>query len=718
MSTFDQHQQKLTEDADRKNRFAFSTEAPRSASQPPTINGETFYSSAAMQIYGSPGRQGAGGGAAPWPVSVSPSTGRSGMQPPQSLSRSTSIGVPSSVPRAASFSASAERERSYTSSSFANAIRESQARFPSTFEDDESEALSDAGNTDYGDERYNLSPSIAQARGRTYLPVDTRSRSQSLATTTRPAPMPIGSPLSNHGLSELGTSWSRSSGPQSIPANGGARTSGFGGFTSGYGEIKPPGSRYGSLGGLARSPVPIHGSSPGGLRVNNDTYRNAEISNISPFVRDVTQILEDGSTMRDLWGVGHGAGVDSAGPPSGTTSRRHSVSIVQPRRGVVGFNAPDNHGQDEGREQLGGGSRGLMIDDDELASGLSMLNFGNMQPRSTQQGLPPSQPSSLPIYAPLSRNPAGNNGADALAVGSFAESLSIPSGEHFPHRNVHSPSEHSGYSGGSGSPPRTNSGFESSGTGFASRARPSEIRTDLSPQMMHRASSGGQQGRYVPGNNMQYGIPEGLPLSVSPTYVRSGPAPNASFMQMAAGTPGVGIGSPLSPTSARSIHHPQGITSQQFGVQAPGIGVGLGMGVPMQRRSSQSEISAPPLSDLGKGIPLHAVPTHWTLYIVEFKAGRTDLFYTSEMFDIHVGDLVIVEADRGRDLGKVINDTITAAEVEAFQRQQIIQAQQQNQFHDQGYGGPTSPDGPASHNTKKEINPKKIYGKAEANDIK
>jgi hypothetical protein len=37
--------------------------------------------------------------------------------------------------------------------------------------------------------------------------------------------------------------------------------------------------------------------------------------------------------------------------------------------------------------------------------------------------------------------------------------------------------------------------------------------------------------------------------------------------------------------------------------------------------------SAAPLADLGKGLPLHAVPPEWPLYIVEFKAGRTDLFY-------------------------------------------------------------------------------------------
>ena len=452
-------------------------ETPRSASQPPTVNGEALYSNAAMQIYGSPGRQ--GGGAVQWPVSVSPTTSRSGV--PQSMTRSSSIGIPTSMPRASSFSASADRGGSYSSSTFATAIRESQARFPSTFEDDESEAFSDAGNTDYGDDRYNMSPSLSQSRGRTYLPGDTRSRSQSLATTTRPAPMPIGSPLSNHGLSDVNISgWSRSGGIN-IPANGGARGGGYGGFSGGYGDMKAPGSRYGSLGGLARSPIPIHGSSPGGLRVGNDAYRNAEISNISPFVRDVTQILEDNSALRDFWGAGHGTGADSGGPASGTTSRRHSVSIVQPRR--VGFNAPDNLGQDDGREsQLGGGSRNLMIDDDELASGLSTLNLSNIQPRSAQQGLPPSQPSSLPIYAPLSRNPNAHNGSDALGVGSFAESLSIPSGEHFPHRNVHSPSEHSGYSGGSGSPQRTGSGFESNGSGFSTRARPTEIRTDLSPQ--------------------------------------------------------------------------------------------------------------------------------------------------------------------------------------------------------------------------------------------
>ncbi|TPX39030.1 hypothetical protein SeMB42_g06506 [Synchytrium endobioticum] len=47
---------------------------------------------------------------------------------------------------------------------------------------------------------------------------------------------------------------------------------------------------------------------------------------------------------------------------------------------------------------------------------------------------------------------------------------------------------------------------------------------------------------------------------------------------------------------------------------------------------------------------------HWPLYIVEFKAGRMDYFYVGDRMGppIRKGDLVIVEADRGKDLGKVV----------------------------------------------------------------
>ncbi|KAI5122695.1 hypothetical protein M0805_009748 [Coniferiporia weirii] len=621
------HQHQYADD-ERKNRFTSGgADTPRSASQPPTTNGDGFYSSPAMQIYGSPGGRNAHPSlGSPWAIS-------SGRLP--SLSRSASIGTSTSVPRSSSFSASAER--AFASGAFASAIRESHS-FPSTFEDDESEALSDT-TQDYA---------YPEPRGRAYLSADTRSRSQSLATATRPGP--IGSPP---------TSWMHASGPLSIPGR--------------YGEIKPPGSRYGSLGNLARSPVGVHASpSPTGLRVGH-----AELSNISPLARDVGQILLD----EEAWG---GNGGDS-----GTTSRRHSVSIVQPRRGIVGFNAPE-HQDDGGQAYFGGnsgGGGGLAISDDELAVGLNMLNI-NPPSRSS---LPVSQPSSLPIYAPLSR-PSNDT------VGAIAESLSVPSGEHFPRRMMRSPSE-SAYSvsSGTGSPPR---GTELSprSDGYGARSRPAEIRTDVSPQMLH-AHISAQQQRYIPGHNIQY-IPEGVPaVSTSPTYMRSGAAPNQSFMQMQAQM------SPLSPT--RQQQHLQQLHQQQLAGAAP-----------IQRRASQSEGNAlaPSLAELGRGVPLHAVPGTWALYIVEFKAGRTDLFYVADHVGepIRVGDIVIVEADRGKDLGKVVNDTITAAEVEAFQRQQ----QQSSPVYgggDQSYGGgPTSPDGPSSH--KREINPKKIYGKANPQD--
>ncbi|ORZ21683.1 PSP1 C-terminal conserved region-domain-containing protein [Absidia repens] len=64
---------------------------------------------------------------------------------------------------------------------------------------------------------------------------------------------------------------------------------------------------------------------------------------------------------------------------------------------------------------------------------------------------------------------------------------------------------------------------------------------------------------------------------------------------------------------------------------------------------------------MGKGIPLHHfLDSNTMLYRVEFKAHRTDIYYTMQGEHIlpHVGDLVIVEADRGHDLGKVIAEAM------------------------------------------------------------
>jgi len=172
--------------------------------------------------------------------------------------------------------------------------------------------------------------------------------------------------------------------------------------------------------------------------------------------------------------------------------------------------------------------------------------------------------------------------------------------------------------------------------------------------------------------------------------------------------------SPVSPTSTRGINPQQG----PFYPQTQRRLSDAHHNQPATPTSAHQQ-QPPSLSDLGKGLPLHAVPNNWPLYIVEFKAGRTDLFYATDpqlAADLRVGDLVVVEADRGKDLGKIVNDRITISEVEAFQRDRDNAA-----GHGSGLdanGQPVSPGGgPSGGSSKKEINPKMIYGKANQQDV-
>ncbi|KAI6014253.1 hypothetical protein PISMIDRAFT_17664 [Pisolithus microcarpus 441] len=76
---------------------------------------------------------------------------------------------------------------------------------------------------------------------------------------------------------------------------------------------------------------------------------------MSPFVRDIGQILLDnGSTLRELW-AGMNPPKDKNGSGgSGMTSRHHSINIIQPRQPtIVGFNAPGHDTQDELAADMG-----------------------------------------------------------------------------------------------------------------------------------------------------------------------------------------------------------------------------------------------------------------------------------------------------------------------------------------------------------------------------
>jgi len=80
------------------------------------------------------------------------------------------------------------------------------------------------------------------------------------------------------------------------------------------------------------------------------------------------------------------------------------------------------------------------------------------------------------------------------------------------------------------------------------------------------------------------------------------------------------------------------------------------------RRTTQQE--------MGKGIPLHQV--QGALYTVEFKNTRSDVFYVSAADAASglmpkCGDLVIVEADRGKDLGTVVADNVSKDNVASCQ---------------------------------------------------
>ncbi|KAJ3005745.1 hypothetical protein HKX48_000491 [Thoreauomyces humboldtii] len=98
--------------------------------------------------------------------------------------------------------------------------------------------------------------------------------------------------------------------------------------------------------------------------------------------------------------------------------------------------------------------------------------------------------------------------------------------------------------------------------------------------------------------------------------------------------------------------------------------------------------------EAGKNLQAQSYTHQWPLYVVEFKAGRTDFFHVVPDMTgppIKKGDLVIVEADRGKDLGKVIQDNI-----QTLQQVQLYQQQHSDTLVD-------------SHNVNKEVHPKRIY---------
>ncbi|CAE7230346.1 unnamed protein product [Rhizoctonia solani] len=480
--------------------------------------------------------------------------------------------------------------------------RTDQPTFPSTFEDDEPDAYFEPSP------RRSSPTALIPRTGGLYAsigangmpvqssdPVGTRSRSQSLATLgRRPMPNFPSSPLPAPGSQGLPQSWAD--------------------------------SRFGI-------PAPIHNT--------RNLHPRQDLSNISPFVRDVGQIFQE--DPREFW-----PGEDTV-PGSGTTSRRHSVSVVQPR-GRFG-------------SQIDAFAQGRsVISDDDLLGNMLNLDLDDTTPRNNPpratfnprvlggSGLV-SQPSSLPNYAPLQRHsPVGALGLHEHSP--RASTLDYVPENESSRRQIHNPS-----------PERSAAGY--------TRPSLSQLRTD-SLRSAER----------------------GFSPSLSPNTQRG-----YSFQQQQQGTLGLGLTTNTAPgptTTTPSQAHFPGSSPRTASRPFPSPSAMRTSFGPAQTPLSPGPAAATD-TDLGRGLPLSSIPPGAPLYVVEFKAGRTDLFFAPDTLDgdpVRRGDLVIVEADRGKDLGKVVNDSISLAEVERFMMEGA----------DDGQGG------------RKEIMPKRIYGRAGPGD--
>ncbi|KAF8882879.1 PSP1 C-terminal conserved region-domain-containing protein [Mucidula mucida] len=304
---------------------------------------------------------------------------------------------------------------------------------------------------------------------------------------------------------------------------------------------------------------------------------------MSPFARDIGKVVLDEHSS--LWrNMGYGASGD-VGEGGGTSSRRHSVSVVQ-----RGFNAPEQQPYEPGLGR-GRGRGALMLSDDDLVGDLSGLALDERRASPVAMNLLSSR--SLPRYAnpdPVYR---------PMNVHQRA-----PSDEYWPQNQPSSPT-----------------------------------------------------ARYVPGHGIQYfeNEPQGRQRAPS-------------------------ITSP----------HPHTQPQPQPRPRAPSVTSPVSPGPTANTR------------DLGKGIPIHAIPSSWPLVLVAFKAGRSDLFYLSPDADpdlqtLRKGDAVLVEGDRGRDLGTVLRAGVAVGEVEELQRRRSAAHEGDDKAG--------------------EVNPKMILARATAKDL-
>ncbi|KAM0790629.1 hypothetical protein ACM66B_004491 [Microbotryomycetes sp. NB124-2] len=448
---------------------------------------------------------------------------------------------------------------------------------------------------------------------------------------------------------------------------------------------------------------------------------------------------------------------DSAfAPPtrSGATSRRHSFAAFNPMsRSQIGFHLPD---EDRDKASSGGtttfpsggiGSRALSsrlgssaIDDDDLAADLNSLQLNleahaaSQQESESRRGV--SFVGSMPTNFPSHHGGTPSSGSKALAD-EDADGFRPPMTSQQKPAPASSAAQTPSTAMPMLSPPLGSSRYF--------QPSPSPATTSVTPSVAQRSTSRFEFGANMPPSSSgpappgmnDFGLgafgagqPFGGPGPQSqPGGMYGQPAPiDARF----GGPPSQFQGPPppfpgALPPLPPSQSGPQIGGFQPFPPQMPNAPtqthyVPPGPNNSGARPPSSASSGAPggmssEFVNLGRGVPLHSVPANAPLYIVEFKAGRKDLFYVDDpTLQLKQGDLVIVEADRGRDVGKFFKPC-SLDEVQAFQQRLVEMALGQLATAGQGgQGAPPPPNAAALARMTKEFQPKKLYGKASAQD--
>ena len=419
-------------------------------------------------------------------------------------------------------------------------------RFQSTFEEDDEESLDAWTDSFTGQPR---SWANSESRFRSQIP---GTRSRSLVPTHG---------LSPSGLNGISGDWNDRALSQSIDQR----------FLSGYPSSRANGSRAQSLQGTSSMPaaLALRGSQP-------------EISNLSPFVRDrlgprIAQ--EDMNGGYDHWPSYMGT-MREEEPGSGATSRRHSVSIIQPRSRGVGFAVSGPSAGDEGlAPRTMGGMGRSMFSDEELAGDFNLLNLSNGGLQSQNTEIHPSGATSYPYTA--------------SRYGAQQYSRAKPLG--------------------------TSQGYPNIDTQGITIRTPSDGRSPIG------------DGTFPPATpaNLDH-------LSAALAKVNH-----------------TGNGSPLGSIRSRDPSPSRHDGPHNYSPVALHLNGSQFHGDPQQQQNHGRNAS-----DHTQGVALDDLPRSSRLVLLEFKLNRKEVFFCDGSMDVKQGDRLIVEGDRGKDIGIVINPDV------------------------------------------------------------